>query len=163
MKRFIKAVLLLLIAVFQLGVVGVSAKEFSDYESLEPTGIEIVVMEMLEDSMGYLTDFRLIEWSEGDFDGKIILMEPTEPSLKFGVAMASVGDIDALRAWDDMVFSLEELSGTISDVLGDDYILMMMNPSDYDLNILSFRDGILMYDAVNDYDVTSIYLNSKGK
>lgn len=162
MKRFIKAVLLL-IAVCQLGVAGVSAKEFSDYESLEPTGMEIVVMEMLEDSMGYLTDFRLIEWSEGDFDGKIILMEPTEPSLKFGVAMASVGDIDALRAWDDMVFSLEELSGTISDVLGDDYMLMMMNPSDYDLNILSFRDGILMYDAVNDYDVTSIYLNSKGK
>lgn len=160
MKRFIKAVLLL-IAVCQLGVVGVSAKEFSEYESLEPTGIEIFVMEMLEDSMGNLTDFRLIEWEEDGFDGKIILMEPTEPSLKFGVAMAIVGDKDALQAWDDMVFSLEELSGTISDILGDDYMLMMMNPSDYDLNILTFRDGILMYDAVNDYDVTSIYLNSK--
>lgn len=160
MKRFIKAVLLL-VAVFQLGVVGVSAKEFSDYESLEPAGMEILVMEMLEDSMGDLTDFRLIEWSEGNFDGKIILMEPTDPGLELGVMMASFGDKDALEAWDEMVLSLEELSGMISDVLGDDYMLMMMNPANYDLNILSFWDGILMYDAVNDYDVSSIFLNSK--
>lgn len=162
MKRFIKAVLLL-VAVFQLGVVGVSAKEFSDYESLEPKGMEILVMEMLEDSMGDLTDFRLIEWSQGDFDGKIILMEPTDPGLELGVAMASIGDRDALRAWDEMVLSFEEVSGNISDILGDDYMLMMMNPSDYDLSILSFWDGILMYDAVNDYDISSILLNSKGK
>ena len=158
MKRFIKAVLLL-IAVCQLGVVGVAAKEFSDYKSLEPTGMEIFVMDMLEDSMGSMTDFRLIQWDQADFDGKIILMEPTDPGLDLGVAMASIGDRDALLAWDDMVFSLESLSGTISDILGDDYMLMMMNPADYDLSILSFWDGMLMYDAINDYDVTSIYLN----
>lgn len=162
MKRFIKAVLLL-IAVCQLGVVGVSAKEFSDYESLEPTGMEILIMEMLEDSMGDLTDFRLIEWEEGDFDGKVILMEPTDPGLELGVMMAVIGDRDALEAWDEMVLSFEEVSGNISDILGDDYMLMMMNPSDYDLSILSFWDGILMYDAVNDYDISSTLLNSKGK
>lgn len=162
MKRFIKAVLLL-IAVCQLGVVGVSAKEFSDYESLEPTGMEIVVMEMLEDSMGNLTDFRLIEWSEGNFDGKAILLEPTDPEFEFGVVMASMGDRDAVESWDDMVLSFEELSGNISDLLGDDYMMMMMNPADYDLMILSVWDGILIYDAVNDYDVSSIYFNPKGK
>lgn len=162
MKRFIKAVLLL-VAVFQLGVVEVSAKEFSDYESLEPAGMEILVMEMLEDSMGNLTDFRLIEWNEGDFDGKAILLEPTDPEFEFGVVMASMGDRDAMESWDDMVLSFEELSGNISDLLGDDYMMMMMNPVDYDLMILSVWDGILIYDAVNDYDVSSIYFNSKGK
>ena len=162
MKHFIKAVLLL-VAVFQLGVVGVSAKEFSDYESLEPAGMEILVMEMLEDSMGDLTDFRLIEWNEGDFDGKAILLEPTDPEFEFGVVMASMGDRDAMESWDDMVLSFEELSGNISDLLGDDYMMMMMNPADYDLMILSVWDGILIYDAVNDYDVSSIYFNSKGK
>lgn len=157
MKKLL-SIFLTLAVLFHFTSVSISAKEFSEYENITPTGREVLMMEMLEDSMGEMANFRLIDWEEQGLNVKAVLMEPTDPGFSYELGLALLEDEIALENWDLVVESLTSLSESIVTLVNNkDYILMIMNPADLDLNLLMVWDGVLIYDAVNNYDAMANY------
>jgi hypothetical protein len=109
-----------------------------DIESLEKDSLA-----MIKESFGEVGDIGFIK------EEKAFTITPTDPNFIVGVMSALEGDKESLDAWNGMVEGFVSLSDSLSKSLSG-YSISIVNPDNTDNFILMIKDGIVVYDAVND-------------
>lgn len=100
------------------------------------------VLEILSDNY---SDFAKVSF---DDENKVFTIIPTDPNFSLEVYLASQGDEECLVFWKSFIESQKKLSVVVSDLLGNEYGVSVLNPSNTENSILLCMDGVIFYDGI---------------
>lgn len=113
-------------------------------EDLDASEDELValMLYMLQNSYSDTGDVTFIE------EDKMFTITPTENSIGDAVIYARAGETTVLASWEELVKSTIEVQSNLEEVLGNEYILNVVNPYNVENTIIMVGNGIV-YDAVS--------------
>ncbi len=114
----------------------------------EETKVDIELLE--KESLAMIKE-GLVEVGDVGFlkEEKTFTITPTDPNFMGDVMLAAEGNKESLDSWNGMVEVFVSFSDSLSKSLSG-YTISIINPGNTDNVILMIKDGIVVYDAVND-------------
>lgn len=111
--------------------------------------------ELLENFRGTLNQVDTLYYE----DSKTYAMKPNDNLFAYELFSTLNGDIDR-AGWDEMVETLARVSLKVKDELGEGYTIAMINPLDDDSVFIIVKDGVVIYNAINEQDFN--FKNTEG-
>ena len=171
LNNITKLVSIMLVTIALITPLSVDARESDFHESLEgtfiiaePSGYEADVMDIFDEFMGDMFYIELVKPFDLD-ETYIYMLAPKDKEMAYVIQWAYEGNYEAVREWDRLIHELTSLSGDVhrisSHTNNNKYLLMMLNPSNYDNFVWVGFDDNVIYDyvyGVDDMDELSLEL-----
>lgn len=161
-KYIAKVISITMVAITLSIPVGVNARsqELDDalegtFIVVEPSGYEADVMDVFDEFMGDMFYIELVKPFNLD-ETYIYMLAPKDKEVAYVIQWAYEGNYEAVREWDRLIHELTSLSGDVhrisSHTNNNKYLLMMLNPSNYDNFVWVGFDDNVIYDYVYGVD-----------
>lgn len=107
--------------------------------------------EFLEDMALNIMEDNLSSQAEIDLNRelKVFTITPTDPQFTQALVMVAEG-VNGEDDWNFMVYSLSDLSESMTELLGEGYSLSLINPANPEKQLLLLSDGQVLYDVFNE-------------
>lgn len=157
-KYIAKVISITIVAITLSMPVGVNARsqELDDaldngFKIVKPSGLESDVMDIFDEFMGDDFYIELVQ-PDGLFTTYMYVLAPKHKEMAYVIQWAYDGNYEAMMEWETLTHELEGLSSDVHRVSStrnnNKYLLIMLNPSNYENFVWIAFDGETAYDYV---------------